>query len=421
MKPIIRVSGLGKQYRIGRHEAPYATLRESIAGAARGSVDRIRRIFDRAGNSGTTRDDLLWALRDVDFEIEPCEVVGVIGRNGAGKSTLLKILSRVTEPTTGRVELYGRVGSLLEVGTGFHPELTGRENIFLNGAILGMGRREIARKLDEIIAFAEIEKFADTAVKRYSSGMYTRLAFAVAAHLEPDILIIDEVLAVGDAQFQKKCLGKIGEVARHGRTVLFVSHNMVAVQRLCNRAILLTGGRLAKVGTVTEVTNHYLDDGEISAHQWCREKPAAGPCYFESVSLRDEQDRILSVIGTSGCLRIRLEFVVGERHPGLMVSVGLLDQFGEQIFGTTPQDGGESAPEARGRYIYTAELPADILMPKTYAIRAALWDPCHGVYDFVDGIRFQAMELASLANSTPGGRLGILAVRCAWRAERDGF
>ena len=209
--------------------------------------------------------------------MKPGEVVGIIGRNGAGKSTLLKILSRVTEPTEGKVDLYGRVGSLLEVGTGFHPELTGRENIYLNGAILGMSRREISRKLDAIIAFAEIEKFLDTPVKRYSSGMYMRLAFAVAAHLEPEILVVDEVLAVGDAQFQKKCLGKMSEVARHGRTVLFVSHNMVAIQALCTRCLWLNQGQLLGCGPTTDVVRNYLKAGSTSITRRVWDTPESAP------------------------------------------------------------------------------------------------------------------------------------------------
>ena len=211
--------------------------------------------------SSTPDDTDLWALRDVSFEVKRGEVVGIIGRNGAGKSTLLKILSRITEPTAGSAKIHGRVGSLLEVGTGFHPELTGRENIYLNGAILGMRRAEIERKFDEIVAFAEIERFLDTPVKRYSSGMYVRLAFAVAAHLEPEILLVDEVLAVGDAQFQKKCLGKMGDVAKEGRTVLFVSHNMVAVQTLCQRAFWLDSGQLKAQGEVGTIVTTYLRAG----------------------------------------------------------------------------------------------------------------------------------------------------------------
>lgn len=248
--PAIEVSGLGKRYVI-QHESRHDNLRDTLHHTARKLWRRLR-----WGTGFETEE--FWALRDIDFRVEPGEVVGVIGRNGAGKSTLLKILSRITEPTQGRITLNGRVASLLEVGTGFHPELSGRENIFLNGAILGMSRTEISRKFDEIVAFAEVERFLDTPVKRYSSGMYVRLAFAVAAHLEPEILIVDEVLAVGDAQFQAKCLGKINEVANQdGRTVLLVSHNMESVLRLCRSALLLANGRVAYRGSVAEAVSHY--------------------------------------------------------------------------------------------------------------------------------------------------------------------
>ncbi|HEV2707698.1 MAG TPA: polysaccharide ABC transporter ATP-binding protein [Pyrinomonadaceae bacterium] len=240
MKPIINVRDLRKRYRLGAREASYKTLRETLAGVLRAPL--------RRANGGAPSARMLWALDGVSFEVAPGEVVGVIGRNGAGKSTLLKILTRITEPTEGRVELYGRVGSLLEVGTGFHPELSGRENIYLNGAILGMQRAEIEGKFDEIVSFAELEKFLDTPVKRYSSGMYMRLAFAVAAHLEPEILLVDEVLAVGDAAFQKKCLMKMGGIAQEGRTVLFVSHNFEAVKSLCTRCLLLDRGRIVMDG-----------------------------------------------------------------------------------------------------------------------------------------------------------------------------
>ena len=255
MNPIVQSERLGKRYEI-RHERDrqqYVALRDVIAAAVKAPFTRQT----NGARSRPAREDF-WALRDVSFDIQPGEVVGVIGRNGAGKSTLLKILSRITEPSEGRLTLSGRVASLLEVGTGFHPELTGRENIFLNGAILGMSRAEIVRKFDEIVAFAEIERFLDTPVKRYSSGMYVRLAFAVAAHLEPEILIVDEVLAVGDAEFQKKCLGKMHEVSRGGRTVLFVSHNMGAIQTLCSRAIWLEKGAVSFDGDVNACVNRYL-------------------------------------------------------------------------------------------------------------------------------------------------------------------
>ncbi|HUF03561.1 MAG TPA: ABC transporter ATP-binding protein [Aridibacter sp.] len=252
MRPIIKIENIGKQYRIGGPKRePYATLRESIVEKASAPLRALRRQSD-------SEDELFWALRHIDLEVEQGEAVGIIGRNGAGKSTLLKILSRITEPTEGRVDLYGRIGSLLEVGTGFHPELTGRENIFLNGAILGMRREEIKRKFDEIVDFAGIEKFLETPVKRYSSGMYVRLAFAVAANLEPEILVVDEVLAVGDAEFQKKCLGKMSDVASHGRTVLFVSHNMAAVKSLCGRTVLLDNGEVTASGGTDEVISAYL-------------------------------------------------------------------------------------------------------------------------------------------------------------------
>jgi lipopolysaccharide transport system ATP-binding protein len=247
----IRVSGLSKRYRLGRR-AGYRTLRDSLASAAKAPARLLRRSTREAAPT-------LWALKDVSFEVNHGEVVGIIGRNGAGKSTLLKVLSRITEPTDGRAETWGRLGSLLEVGTGFHPELTGRENVFMNGAILGMRNAEIRRKFDEIVSFAEVEKFIDTPVKHYSSGMYTRLAFAVAAHLEPEILVVDEVLAVGDAEFQKKCLGKMSEVAHQGRTVLFVSHNMNAIEQLCGSALLLERGQVAEYSRdVRQVIKGYL-------------------------------------------------------------------------------------------------------------------------------------------------------------------
>src|SRR5262249_55867428 len=259
MKPAIRVENLSKQYRIGRrrNSDEYQTLRETIIGAAAAPYRKVRAWLNPAVPAVQAAQQTHWALKDVSFEIEPGQVVGIIGRNGVGKSTLLKVLSRITEPTSGRVELRGRVGSLLEIGVGFHSELTGRENIYLNGAILGMTKQEIGRKFDEIVAFAEVEQFLDTPAKRYSSGMYMRLAFAVAAHLDPEILLVDEVLAVGDFSFQKKCLGKMQEVGRQGRTVLFVSHNMAAILHLCQQAVVLANGRVDYVGSATEGAKRY--------------------------------------------------------------------------------------------------------------------------------------------------------------------
>jgi len=259
---VLRAEGLGKMYHIGIGREKYRTLRDTLVQSAKRPLERIRH-----PGAGTHSSQEFWALRDVCLEVNEGDVLGIIGRNGSGKSTLLKIFSRITEQTEGRVRIRGRVSSLLEVGTGFHPELTGRENIQLNGAILGMHRAEIRSKFDEIVSFAEIEAFLDTPVKRYSSGMYVRLAFAVAAHLEPDILLVDEVLAVGDASFQRKCLGKMGAVAKEGRTVLFVSHNMTAIQSLCSRAVLLEGGHLIRNGGSAEIVRGYLEDLQGLASQ----------------------------------------------------------------------------------------------------------------------------------------------------------
>jgi lipopolysaccharide transport system ATP-binding protein len=262
----IRVEGLGKRYRIGAKQEPYRTLRETLTGAAAAPFRALGSTFRRANGGGRPpRANEIWALKDVSFDVKRGEAVGVIGRNGAGKSTLLKTLSRITEPTEGYADIAGRVGSLLEVGTGFHPELSGRENVYLNGAILGMRRAETARKFDEIVAFAEVEKFIDTPVKHYSSGMYLRLAFSVAAHLEPEILLVDEVLAVGDMAFQKKCLGKMEDVTAEGRTVLFVSHNLGAIKELCQSAVVLKDGAVVFRGSAVEGVAHYSRDAQADA------------------------------------------------------------------------------------------------------------------------------------------------------------
>ncbi|PWB67742.1 MAG: ABC transporter ATP-binding protein [Holophagae bacterium] len=312
--PAIRAEGIGKRYRLGEHHS-FGSLRETL-------VDRLRSI-------GRARPDAekasIWALRDVSFEITPGEAVGIIGRNGAGKSTLLKVLSRITEPTEGRAEIRGRVGSLLEVGTGFHPELTGRENIFLNGAILGMRRTEIAAKFDEIVAFAEVERFIDTPVKRYSSGMYLRLAFAVAAHLEPEILLVDEVLAVGDLAFQKKCLGRMKSVSQEGRTVLFVSHNLAAIRSLCSRAMLLQDGRLEAAGPVDEVIELYVRDAAASAAATVKLPRPAGADTAVGVSLQftTEDGQPRTEFRLNEPWRIRFDFECLREADHVIAGVGI--------------------------------------------------------------------------------------------------
>jgi len=303
---VLRTVGLGKMYHIGGERQAYRTLRDTIAQAAKRPIERIRH-----PGAATHTSDVLWALRDIDLEVKHGEVLGIVGRNGSGKSTLLKVLSHITEPTEGRAEVRGRVACLLEVGTGFHPELTGRENIYLNGAILGMTRVEIKRRFDEIVEFSEISRFLDTPVKRYSSGMYVRLAFAVAAHLEPEILAIDEVLAVGDTQFQKKCLGKMGAEAASGKTVLLVSHNMAAIENLCSRALLLEHGKSIASGPTRDVLDDYLalvatTGGEDLALR--DDRQGNGKLRFTTLAFRAGEDlRPTDVVRSSE----DLEFVVG--------------------------------------------------------------------------------------------------------------
>ena len=328
---IIKAEGLGKKYQI-QHQSRerYTALRDVL-------TNRAKRLLGRGPKAaGQTTTEEFWALQDVSFEIKRGEVVGIIGRNGAGKSTLLKILSRITEPTRGRITLRGRVASLLEVGTGFHPELTGRENIFLNGAILGMSRAEIRTKFDEIVAFAEVEKFLDTPVKRYSSGMYVRLAFAVAAHLEPEILVVDEVLAVGDVAFQKKCLGKMQEVSRGGRTVLFVSHQMATMQNLCTHGILMAHGRTVFNGSIEEAVRRYLTQSSTLATVSLgarRDRQGTGTIQFEGFTLRDGESRAVHSL-TSGLpagIELQIENRSGRVLRNVRIALGIDSDAGNRI------------------------------------------------------------------------------------------
>lgn len=367
---IIQCDNLGKRYAINS-AAPrerYIALRDVLANQARSLVRRARRGL-RPPASVRTREEAFWALRDVSFEVKRGDAVGIIGRNGAGKSTLLKILSRITEPSAGRVRLRGRVASLLEVGTGFHPELTGRENIYLNGSILGMRRAEIKRKFDEIVAFAEVETFLDTPVKRYSSGMYVRLAFAVAAHLDPDILVVDEVLAVGDHQFQEKCLGKMQNVASTGRTVLFVSHNLPSINRLCDRAILLARGRTVDIGECASVVDTYLRnlDGTCAGSSNISDyRDASMEPVVQAVEIVDSCEMPCSHISAGGSLAIRIRYSsdLPLRRPRFGIQIE--NQFGEPlVFLRTLHNYGEIATlPARGTIeCRIRELP---LAPGTY-------------------------------------------------------
>ena len=368
----IRVQNLGKLYRIGGPQARYRTFREALVDGLSSPFRRIGRLFNpQSAIRNPQSEETIWALKNVSFDVAPGEVVGIIGPNGAGKSTLLKILSRITEPTEGRVEIHGRVSSLLEVGTGFHAELTGRENIFLNGAILGMSKAEIKRKFDEIVAFAEIEKFMDTPVKYYSSGMYVRLAFAVAAHLEPEILLVDEVLAVGDAAFQKKCLGKMGDVTKEGRTVLFVSHNMAAILRLCRRTILLEEGKVGVDGPSASAVDAYLggavgQDVVLDLGGIPRGGGLEGRARLVSVTLLsdDKAGPWKLPFGSDIVLEIRVR--VSEQLSALELGIAVSTVTGFEIIGSLSSHRLPSVPFGPGEYTFRTRFPGLILAPGTY-------------------------------------------------------
>jgi len=357
-----------------------------------------------------------WALEDVNFDVQQGEVLGIIGRNGAGKSTMLKILSQVTAPTSGQIKVRGRIASLLEVGTGFHPELTGRENVFLNGAILGMTKAEIRRKFDEIVAFSECEDFIDTPVKRYSSGMYVRLAFAVAAHLEPEILVVDEVLAVGDAQFQSKCLGKMGEVSRGGRTVLFVSHNMGAVRRLCRRAVLLDGGRVSMVGECAEAIGQYLGLSN-STGIWRRTAapPAGSPVCLTEVSLANKSGTLTSTLASTESFTLNITLDVSAPTPPMQVPVRITNHEGVVILTTSNVDHTRTLvalPEGRHRYQVT--VPGNFLSPGTYSLLVAAHVPGFVLFDILENFNFTIEDTGTIASAIGDGRWGVVTPLLLW-------
>jgi lipopolysaccharide transport system ATP-binding protein len=369
---VIKINQLGKSYLIGHNKANsagYASLRESMANGTHALMRKTRDML--LGKPIVQGDEVeeFWALNNVSFDVQQGDCVGIVGRNGAGKSTLLKILSRITEPSAGNVSIRGRVASLLEVGTGFHPELTGRENIFLNGAILGMSRREINRKFDRIVDFSEVEKFLDTPVKRYSSGMYVRLAFAVAAHLEPEILVVDEVLAVGDARFQKKCMGRMGEVGKEGRTVLFVSHNMGAVSELCNRAILLADGKLVADGSTASVIEKYLQAGSKSSFIQMQTN-SHHPVFVTQIRLADSAGESLGRVELGEDAVLEIGFTVEERLSNVNMAV-LISRSGASLIFSHDNDLTPvlmDAPREPGNYVARITLPLSRFKEGNYSI-----------------------------------------------------
>ena len=422
VKPIIRIEKLSKRYRLGARQAPYDTLRDKVAKSLSAPFRRLR--------NAKESNDILWALRGISFDVAAGEVCGIIGSNGAGKSTLLKILSRITEPTTGQVELYGRTGSLLEVGTGFHPELTGRENIYLNGSILGMKRVEIMSKFDEIVAFSEISRFIDTPVKHYSSGMYTRLAFAVAAHLEPEILIVDEVLAVGDVTFQKKCLGKMGEVAQGGRTVIFVSHNMLAIKGLCSHVVWLHQGEIRDEGEPNGVVSKYLRTSDsMNAEQiWPDIASAPGNSKFRLTAARVRPSEGVPSDRIDVHTPTVMEFEYWNLVPGarLNLSVVVKTAEGYPIFnsgsGWEQNWGGKPYPEGLFRSAF--HIPADLLNDGTHRVHLYIVkDQSEVIFQLEDVLVFDVQDAPDLRGAWFGKWTGAIRPNLIWETEllREGL
>jgi lipopolysaccharide transport system ATP-binding protein len=404
MATVIQGKGLGKEYRRGLQSE--GGLRHSLEAFLRSPITSLRR----------KKEENFWALKDVSLEVKEGEVLGLIGRNGAGKTTLLKILSRITRPTTGWAEIHGRVGSLLEVGTGFHPELTGRENTFLSGAILGMGKSEISRKFDEIVAFAELEQFIDTPVKHYSSGMYVRLAFAVAAHLEPEILLVDEVLAVGDASFQKKCLGKMGDVAKTGRTIVFVSHNMTAMRRLTSRAIWLEGGQIAETGPVANVIDHYLQKNTESNLEsvWEDERSAPG-----DDRVRLHSVRVIPQGSSDGLITVhtplRIEFAYWNYVPGAVLNVSMILNNMEEV--CVLSGGSGHGPRPSGLIRSTVWIPGDFLNVGSYYINVmVVKDGSFGILLQNNTVAFEVVE-GEVVGNWYGRPPGAVRPKLRWETE----
>ena len=423
----IRVEHLSKEYRIGARQEPYRTLRDTVSEAMMAPFHRVRKLWRGEAGSAAELTETFRTLDDVSFEIHRGEVVGLIGRNGAGKSTLLKILSQITEPTTGQITLYGRVGSLLEVGTGFHNELTGRENIYLNGAILGMRQREVTRKFDEIVDFAEVEQFIDTPVKHYSTGMYLRLAFAVAAHLEPEILLVDEVLAVGDARFQRKCLQKMQDVGQEGRTVIFVSHNMPAITRLCQRALLLEAGQLQDDGPAPQVVGAYLNLGLSTSaiRQWLEPVVRSNEDIVRlcAVRVRTQDCSPADVVDIRQPVGLEMEYEVVQEGYVLMPHFHLLNEEGTHVFSahdTDPVWRRRSRPT--GRYISTAWIPGNLLAEGMLFVDAALTTLDPNIPQFIERhvVAFQVVETmeGDAARGDWVGRMyGVVRPLLQWKTQ----
>lgn len=427
----IKVENLSKLYRLG--EIGTGTISHDLNrwwARLRGKEDPFAKLGEANDRTSKGVSDYVWSLRDVNFEIKKGDVVGIVGRNGAGKSTLLKVLSKVTTPTSGRIKVNGRIASLLEVGTGFHPELTGRENIFLNGAILGMTKTEIRSKFDEIVDFSGVERYIDTPVKRYSSGMYVRLAFAVSAFLEPEILIVDEVLAVGDAEFQKKCLGRMEDVSRNdGRTILFVSHNMAAVSNLCNNSIFMRNGTLHSMGPTEHIIEEYIsfgkqNSGEITGEDIIYTRKCS-QAYFTAISLLSGNE-ITSSVDIKKDITVRLEYTVTTDNAVIYPSVHLLDNIGTIIFATfngpsatIGVDDNFGKPLKIGKYVSVLIIPGNFLNEKAYSINAFLVPlDVNDMAIVEDALSFAVTDTGEMRKEYGGDWTGLIRPKMAWSTKR---
>ncbi len=408
MKPIIEIKGLGKKYDISHQRGGYIALRDVLTNVLKRPLSFLRTKTKQV--IGLEKKEVFWALKDISFEVMPGEVIGIIGKNGAGKSTLLKILTGITPPTEGEVRMYGRVSSLLEVGTGFHPELTGRENVFLNGAILGMTRKEIAKKFDEIVEFSGVGKFLDTPVKHYSSGMQVRLAFSVAAHMEPDILIVDEVLAVGDAEFQKKCMGKMEEVTKKdGRTILFVSHNLAAIQTLCKKSVLLEGGRVKMIGDTKEVIRVYTNESELQSTIAYTENDTTG-AQVTQISIINNAGEPYAKVPVSEPFSLEIEYRVSRPVEQALLSV-LFYTEGDLLLFSSESDASKILSNyAPGTYTTTISIPPFLFNVGTYYFDIIFHRPEIELFDYKKNIHFEILDIGNPRSSLfPGHQRGKLS------------
>lgn len=417
---VIKAENISKQYRLG--QVGTGTISHDLNRfwhKIRGKEDPYLKIGETNDRTTKGDSDYVWSLRDIDFEIQQGDAVGIIGRNGAGKSTLLKLLSRVTKPTTGNIYTKGRIASLLEVGTGFHPEMTGRENIFLNGAILGMTRKEITRKFDEIVDFSGVERYIDTPVKRYSSGMYVRLAFAVAAHLESEILIVDEVLAVGDAEFQKKCLGKMGDVSKgEGRTVLFVSHNLAAVNTLCNKGIVLDQGKLKYGGNIKGAMDYYLSTGNTSSNHYISEKQTDNDIW--EIKVLNREDKLTNNFYFNEDIIINLKFKVAPQNSeNTEIGIRVTDQKERVVF-TTQKPINLFEQDTNETYNVDCTIPKNILVPNSYKLVIAMHIPNKEVLSYKeDAVSFTIEETGTDFHLYNGNDYGCVFINCNWTSKKQ--